>query len=1039
MTPFHNALNKLTITFWGFGLFLSLSTQPLLSQIVTPDTTHNVKPSKLKVKSWTTLDGLPVNYLVDVIQDSSGFLWIASFHGLTRFDGNEFYTYSSSNTPGWVAGDLSSALCITPDNELWFLAGDASGRDLYHFDNSNIQPKINKVFESRVELFICPNEDIAFAVVDSVLHVFEKGKSQRLFLPELSDRSSITQFYLASRNDTSIIAVGSGLYFLIDETLRKIDYASAIPQENLDSLRLKQMAVSANMKQVLLLKGNFIILIAEDKIELVDTISEGENTYMATVFSAPGSSIWVNEKDSLVRILADGIKSQKYKFPTGLHGLRTAFEVNNTIYAKWWISWQENAFMRLDKSGEWIDFGLGHFSVKQIQNVEVDREGITWIATDHGLVEVLPRKMDVLTPSEGLLDNMVFALGIGQNDEIWASVWGDGIQSFRGDKWVNYDQGNGLASNYVSSFFKDINGDFWAGTSLGLQRFDYQGNTSLAQFLSFGGRERYLRDIYRDRKGRMWIAFDDIYQLANASYKEISAPGNSFIRSFFETVEGALIVAKSDGVFQFNEDTEEWTHEGWEAFSGVHTQSFYESSDSTLWIATYGHGLVRKKGEEHFYFTHLQGLPSNIIHYVLEDDYGYMWLGTDNGLIRVSLQMLQDVYNEKRNVLEYTHFNEEDGMPSSELIGGSNSAVKDKEGNLWFATLGGIAIVNPGEILFNQMRPITRIDSIQYQAKTISIQDDVELDYVQDNLLRFQFGTTSLQSSKRRLYKYRLNGLEDDWHIGIPNFATYTSLEPGPYTFEVFGSNGDGYWSIDPARFQFRILPPFYKTWWFSVFWVSCLLGILWFAYWQIRLRNKLELAEARIQIADDLHDDIGSQILSISQSLDFLKSKDFLTGVEMEELRRQSDRANDLGDELKDTVWMVDASSDSLGDLIHRMQEFLEQFGGRVKYHIILPNIIPPLKLNPKWRRNIYLVYKEALQNAIKHSDASHVTLRVEVNHNFFSFLLSDNGVGLMNSGKKGRGMYTMEKRIRDLNGSISFRENKSGGTQVVVCARMT
>ena len=297
----------------------------------------------------------------------------------------------------------------------------------------------------------------------------------------------------------------------------------------------------------------------------------------------------------------------------------------------------------------------------------------------------------------------------------------------------------------------------------------------------------------------------------------------------------------------------------------------------------------------------------------------------------------------------------------------------------------------------------------------------------------FNSEPTVLIPSKRRKYSYRLLGIEDDWHVVSENTARYTNLGPGKYTFEVFGTNNDGLNSLTPATMSFTILPPFYQSWWFILACAALTLTAFWLIYRQFMLRNKLALARTRIQLADDLHDDIGSQLMAISLSLNFLSSRKTLEDNEMKELARQSGIADTLGQELRDHVWLVDAKQDSLNNLTRRMELFLSSFSSSIDTSFQGPPPSTDRAINPSWRRNVYLIYKEAVQNALKHAEATKIKARVSVSQSSFSFSVEDNGKGYNpGSSSVGRGMSTMRRRSEQINGKLTIKSSPNAGTTI-------
>lgn len=196
----------------------------------------------------------------------------------------------------------------------------------------------------------------------------------------------------------------------------------------------------------------------------------------------------------------------------------------------------------------------------------------------------------------------------------------------------------------------------------------------------------------------------------------------------------------------------------------------------------------------------------------------------------------------------------------------------------------------------------------------------------------------------------------------------------------------------------------------------------------QVLTRNAIQVARMRSRIADDLHDDIGSKLTAVSLTLDFIKDKQELTGNDLEVLRRQAVITAKLVDDLRDSVWSVDHEKDTLIHLVQHMELFARSVNIRNNISIDRPSDLPPLLLGMEWRRHVYLIFKEALNNAVTHNKAPEVDIRITVHKSTFGFTIENTGQGFdTQSVYKGRGLVTMQRRARDIGGEI-FLESSPG-----------
>ena len=645
--------------------------------------------------------------------------------------------------------------------------------------------------------------------------------------------------------------------------------------------------------------------------------------------------------------------------------------------------------------------------------------------------------MSVYTTNHGLDDQMVFALAEDKNRDVWVSVWGDGMQKFNGDQMIRYNTQNDLPNNYVISFFEDTDGSFLIGGNGFLGRYFGGSINKIHPVQKKDEILTYIRDIYRDATGKLYLASRVLYSEDVEGIKEVFSLAEGEIYVLHETRDNRLLIGSSSGIYELNRSRNSW--EIWEGTSEYVVKDIMEDSEGALWISTHGSGIIRKDETSTFVYDQENGLVTNSVHYVLDDALGHFWIGSDEGLFRVAVNSIDSVYKGLTEHISSFVFTEEDGLPSSELISGPHTAFKAHDGTLWFATAGGIAIFDPQNIQFDHTRPGVFITSFTYQGETIDELEQLELSSGPHNSAEFQFRVNSLRISKRRQYKYRLIGLDNQWTTVNQSQVNYTGLEPGDYRFEVHGSNEDGMWSVEPAILSFTILRPFYQRTWFISLVIISLMMIGWLLAKQNKLKNQLALAKVRIQIADDLHDDFGSRITAISQSLNFLKDRDSLQGSEMSEIGRQAQIAESMSQELNDAVWMVDAKNDTLSNLIDRFEWFLQLICRKGAYSFHAPQSVEERMISPGWRRHVYFIYKEALQNAAKHARASLVEVRVEIESNQILIGITDDGVGFDRSkSKEGRGMKTMLRRSNLVQGRLNIDSKPGHGTRLTFAAEI-
>jgi signal transduction histidine kinase len=272
--------------------------------------------------------------------------------------------------------------------------------------------------------------------------------------------------------------------------------------------------------------------------------------------------------------------------------------------------------------------------------------------------------------------------------------------------------------------------------------------------------------------------------------------------------------------------------------------------------------------------------------------------------------------------------------------------------------------------------------------------------------------------------------------------ASYTNLQPGKYVFKVIGSNNDGIWNNNGALLFIEILPPFYYTWWFIAIAVLS-IGFIIYYLSTMRFRNLLSIEKLKGKLAADLHDNIGSGLTEIS-ILSEIASNSLLRSLDdvSDNLATISDKSRLLIDSMSEIVWMINPSRDSLSDLILRLKDSYSDFlsGLVISFRVVYPESIGGLKLGVDFKQNIYLIFKEGINNAIKHSNCSKIILEVKQINNILEIELTDNGRGMnLDTIKSGNGLGNMKKRAKDLGGKIVLESSPGNGTKIILTAKIT
>jgi signal transduction histidine kinase len=286
---------------------------------------------------------------------------------------------------------------------------------------------------------------------------------------------------------------------------------------------------------------------------------------------------------------------------------------------------------------------------------------------------------------------------------------------------------------------------------------------------------------------------------------------------------------------------------------------------------------------------------------------------------------------------------------------------------------------------------------------------------------------------EKNSYAYKLENYDKDWIItdASKRFANYTNLDPGTYVFKVKGSNNDGVWNETPTEIKIIITPPFWQTTWFKALLALTVMAIV-YAFYRYRVGQIVILQRIRNKIAADLHDDIGSTLNSIALYSDLAKKqpvqRDYALGMIAENARK-------IIDSMSDIVWMINPRNDSFDKVIFRMRSLTydlqktKKIECQFKYDETLNDVSLPMGM----RRNLYLIFKEALNNMIKYSNATRASIKILHEKNKLILLISDNGIGFDHSvSHNGNGLTNMVQRAEEIGAKLNIESEQGVGTNI-------
>ena len=561
---------------------------------------------------------------------------------------------------------------------------------------------------------------------------------------------------------------------------------------------------------------------------------------------------------------------------------------------------------------------------------------------------------------------------------------------------------DGLPGLQVYKLFEDAQGNVWVSTTspaaAGIARWDRttgrMSNLSSAPGLSSLKDDWAARSFGQDAAGNVWIGFTGELVRYNAS--------------------GFKVFTASEGV------------------PPGEIREIHADQSGRLWLVSSQSGLVRvdKAGPDRLTFvnyTTAQGLSSNNIEVITEDRSGYIYVGGGRGLDRLDPATGR-----------IKHFTTADGLPP----GLFRAAFHDRNGVLWLGTTDGLARLNTRPERPTAAPPVLisglHVRGVPQLVSALGEHRMAFPDFApHQNQLQIDFVGLGFAPGDVLRYQYRLDGADADWSaLSDQRSVTYASLSPGRYTFLVRAVNSDGVASAEPAAVAFNILRPMVQRWWFLTLAAMATAAMV-YALYRYRIARLLEIANMRTRIATDLHDDIGANLTRIALLSEVAKQ-----GAEEDGPLASITRiARESVSSMSDIVWAINPKRENLIDLTRRMRQHADDiFTQRgIELRFTAPAATDSRKLGVDVRRDLLLIFKEAVNNAARHSHCSVVDIALKAEGSRLVLTVADNGEGFDQSTEsEGQGLTSMQRRAQRLKGILEITSGGGSGTTVAIAVPM-
>jgi ligand-binding sensor domain-containing protein/signal transduction histidine kinase len=931
---------------------------------------------------WRSEDGLPQNKIQAITQTREGYLWIGTSGGLVRFDGVRFVVFDRSNTPA-LRDDSILSLCPASDGSLWI--GTEGGG----------------LVSMKADAF--RNYNAGEGLTNGFVRAVAQDRAGRLW-----------------------VGTDRGFFRLDGDKLLRLDARDGVPIMPVRSIYVDRSGVVwISSNRLFRMQGDRVVRVSGDYAAANDINS---------IFEAADGSLWL-AAESGAHHLVNGAVARDPQLDSV--SARTIFEDHEDNL---WIGTLGQGLLRASKGVVASYRSPETLPNNAVSSIYEDRERNLWVGTQDGLLRLTQSAVRTITSKDGLADDNVATVYQDPAGSLW-------VGTFTGKL---YRMENGHAAEYripsPDRFFRPRNiyvdraGAKWLGSvSQGILRIA-DGKTEAFTRLN-GLRSNDIRDFLEDAAGNVWIATGsglsrwDGRTMRTFYIEDGLAYGGTHALALDRN--GDLLVGTDGGLNRVHEGR--FVHD--EAFAKLGNEriwSILRDRRDSLWLGTRGDGLVRIRNGKITRYTTKDGLPGNAIYRILEDANGRFWMSGSAGIFSAGGSELDAMAEGRPGPIAVVPFGMDEGLLSSQMSGGMQSAgCITSSGELWFASVKGAVHIDPLQLRRTPPAPVL-IESVVADGQSFPLSGDfkippgrgkLEIDYTSPNLL----------SPERVTFKYKLESFDDAWTSSTRSRAAYyTNLPPGRYRFHVVARDGANPDRLSEASIGFTLEPRFYESNWFYAAIASVIGLLIWcvlrFYARQTKARYALVLAE-RTRLAREMHDTVIQGCVGVSTLLEAARSMPpSAIGKSRELLDRAAMQVRLTVNEAREAVWDLRHSS-----LEHSLTDTLRDFARQVAAAEGIPVKAQiegtPAPLDDEADRNLLLVAREAIRNAVMHAHPAEINVKLRYETAEVSLEVSDNGLGFAPEASRENGHYGivgMKERVEQSGGTFQLCSGVGEGTRV-------
>jgi signal transduction histidine kinase/streptogramin lyase len=966
---------------------------------------------------WTTREGLPSDSVTAVLRARDGYLWVGTTGGLARFDGVRFLPFKLASPTGATNTSIT-ALCEDEAGRLWV---GTQTEGLFYVTNATVR-RLGAAEGLAAPGITClaaaPGGELWIGTTAG-LHHWQQNRMSRLTTAEGLPSNEVLSLN-RTRSGSLWITTREGICRWLEGRVRAYDGPPDLPAPS-------GSYVSAYEDQhgdLWVFGDSFLLDVTQSKRFNYFRAGDPIATRVWTLHEARDGALWIGTSGRGLFRFKEG-RFEAIRLPQG----RLAQDVRAATTdeeGNIWLGTHSDGLVRLHPAElHWLEVKTKFPG--PINALAEDAKGRLWVSIDGTGLYVIQEGHSEPVEVPGITGlRHVLAMGVGLRGALWLGTWGTGVYRLDENGAVQFTIRDGLSDDVVSAVGAARTLSAFVGTRSGDVHYFQQRERSWVKW-GAGTLPRGITTLLHSRDQALWAGTDGgLWRIAH----EKAAPECTPV-----------------------------------ALRNASIRALVEDRQGRLWVGTAADGLACINGSQVRLATVQNGLPHNSISQVVFDAQDNLWLGTERGIYKIPREAV-NAFAAGEPLSPPCPVGQDELAADLRCLPGRAGAVSTREGRLCFATANGLAVVNPAAVRAAPACPPVYVEEVLVNGKSVRSPwsqaeglAPLKLAYPLRSL-EIHFTALGLRAPQSVKFRHQLEGYDADWNEeGLARLVRYGSLPSGRYRFRVKASDGTGAWNGPEATLSLLVPTPFWRAWWFLALTALVTAGSVAAGARRLsnrRLRQRLRrlqheqaMDRERTRIARDMHDELGAKLTKVSFLSERLKSRT----ANAPELRQQigtiAETSRSLLKSLDEIVWAVNPKNDTLEHLADYLGQYADEYfqNTAVECAVNLPEELPQLPLSAERRHNLFLAFEEALNNVLKHSQATRVRVTMKMGEGALEVTVADNGRGFQipgadapsahptpseTRGPGGNGLLNMQERLTEIGGHCRVTSLVGQGTRV-------